>query len=63
MIRINLDGKMSIDQALKKYKAKFIKHRVMDELKERTEYTKKSEKKRDCLVRARYRETKRREDS
>ena len=52
MIRIKIEGKTSIDQALKKYKMRFAKHKIMDELKERTEHTKKSVEKRDELLKA-----------
>lgn len=63
MIRIKIEGKTSIDQALKKYKMRFAKHKIMDELKERTEHTKKSVEKRDELLKARYRDKKRREEN
>jgi small subunit ribosomal protein S21 len=63
MIRIKLEGKTSIDQALKKYKMRFSKHKIMEELRERTEYTKKSVEKRDELLKARYRDKKRREEN
>jgi small subunit ribosomal protein S21 len=63
MIIINLDGKMNIEQALKKYKMKFSKHHVMDELRERTEHVKESVKKREELKKAKYREKKRREEN
>ena len=53
---------MSIEQALKKYKMKFSKHKVMEELKERKEYVKESVKRRDELKKARYRDFKKRED-
>jgi small subunit ribosomal protein S21 len=59
MIIIKVEEKTSIEQALKKYKSKFIKHRIMDELRKRTEYTKKSVEKREELARAKYRNTKR----
>ena len=62
MIRIKLEGKTSIDQALKKYKMRFAKHQIMDELKERTTYTKKSVERRDELLKAKYRDKKRREE-
>ena len=62
MIRIKLEGKTSIDQALKKYKMRFTKHKIMDELKERTTYTKKSVERRDELLKAKYRDKKRREE-
>jgi small subunit ribosomal protein S21 len=54
---------MSIEQALKKYKMKFSKHHVMDELRERTEHVKESVKKREELKKAKYREKKRREEN
>lgn len=54
MIIINLEGKMSIEQALKKYKMKFAKHKVMEELKDRKEHVKESVKRRDELKKARY---------
>jgi small subunit ribosomal protein S21 len=63
MIRIKLEGKTSIDQALKKYKMRFTKHQIMDELKERTTYTKKSVERRDELLKAKYRDKKRREEN
>jgi|694.fasta_scaffold15843_8 small subunit ribosomal protein S21 len=63
MINIKLEGKMSIEQALKKYKMKFSKHKVIEELRERTHYVKDSVKRRDELKRAEYRETKRREEN
>ena len=63
MIRIKIEGKTSIDQALKKYKMRVAKHKIMDELKERTEHTKKSVEKRDELLKARYRDKKRREEN
>jgi small subunit ribosomal protein S21 len=62
MIIIKIEEKTSIEQALKKYKSKFIKHRIMDELRKRTEYTKKSVEKREELARAKYRNTKRNDD-
>ena len=62
MIIIKVEEKTSIEQALKKYKSKFIKHRIMDELRKRTEYTKKSVEKREELARAKYRNTKRNDD-
>ena len=63
MIRIKLEGKTSIDQALKKYKMRFSKHKIMDELRERTEYTKKSVERREEITKAKYRDKKRREEN
>jgi small subunit ribosomal protein S21 len=62
MIIINLEGKMSIEQALKKYKMKLSKHKVIEELKERKEYVKESVRRRDELKKAKYRDSKKRED-
>jgi small subunit ribosomal protein S21 len=62
MIIINLEGKMSIEQALKKYKMKFAKHKVMEELKDRKEHVKESVKRRDELKKARYRDFIKRKD-
>ena len=63
MIIIKLEEKTSIEQALKRYKLKFSKHKVMEELRERAHYTKDSVRRRDELKRAVYRESKKREDS
>jgi small subunit ribosomal protein S21 len=63
MINIKLEGKMTIEQALKRYKMRFSKHKVIKELRERTHYVKDSVKRRDELKRAEYRETKRREEN
>jgi small subunit ribosomal protein S21 len=62
MINIKLGGKMTIEQALKRYKMKFSKHKVIEELRERTHYVKDSVKRRGELKKAEYRETKRREE-
>jgi small subunit ribosomal protein S21 len=57
MIKIEISGKMSIDAALKKYKAKYTKIGISKELFERKEFKKKSVKKREEISRARYRES------
>jgi len=62
MIRIKLEGKTSIDQALKKHKMRFSKHKIMEELRERTTYTKKSVARREEIMKAKYRDKKRREE-
>lgn len=54
---------MTIEQALKRYKMRFSKHKVIEELRERTHYVKDSVKRRDKLKKAEYRETKRREET
>ena len=63
MINIKLEGKMTIEQALKRYKMRFSKHKVIEELRERTHYVKDSVKRRDELKKAEYRERKRREEN
>ena len=57
MIKIEVLGKMSIDAALKKYKAKYTKIGIAKELFERKEFKKKSVERRDEISRARYRES------
>ena len=46
MLIIKIEGKETLEKALKKYKRKFEKTKVLRELKERKEFTKKSVKKR-----------------
>jgi len=57
MIKIEVSGKMSIDAALKKYKAKYTKIGIAKELFERKEFKKKSVERRDEISRAKYRES------
>jgi small subunit ribosomal protein S21 len=59
MIQINIDGKMSIDAALKKYKYKYIKLQIVKELKERKSFKKKSVSRRDDIKKAKYVQQKR----
>jgi small subunit ribosomal protein S21 len=61
MIIVKVEGSNGIEKALKKYKSRFVKHRIMDEIKSRTEYIKESFRKRDELSKAIYRESKRRD--
>jgi small subunit ribosomal protein S21 len=62
MIIVPIEGKMSIDQALKKHKMKFSKLKINEELRERQYYKKSSVKKRDQKKKAIYLENKRREE-
>jgi small subunit ribosomal protein S21 len=62
MIIVPIEGKMSIDQALKKHKLKFSKLKINEELRERQYYKKGSVKKRDQKKKAIYLENKRREE-
>lgn len=54
MIQINIDGKISIDAALKKYKYKYIKLGIVKELNERKTFKKKSVSRRDEITKAKY---------
>jgi small subunit ribosomal protein S21 len=56
MIKIEISGKMSIEAALKKYRAKYNKIGIAKELFERKEFKKRSVEKRDEISRAKYRE-------
>ncbi len=62
MIIVPIEGKMSIDQALKKHKLKFSKLKINEELRERLYYKKRSVKNRDQKRKAIYLEDKRREE-
>jgi len=59
MIQINIDGKMSIEAALKKYKYKYLKIGVSKELNERKTFKKKSVERRDEVKKAKYIQQKR----
>jgi small subunit ribosomal protein S21 len=54
MIQININGKISIDAALKKYKYKYTKLQIVKELKERKNFKKKSVSRRDEIEKAKY---------
>ena len=54
MIIIKIEGKMSIDSAVKKLKSKFIATQVPKELNERKTFKKKSVKKREGLKKAQH---------
>ncbi len=56
MIKVDVTGKTSLDKALKIFKAKFTKSGVVDELRERSQYTKKSVKRREKVKKAKYKE-------
>lgn len=59
MIQININGKISIDAALKKYKYKYSKLQIVKELKERKTFKKKSIARRDEIKKAKYVQQKR----
>lgn len=56
MIIVNKEGGDSIDKMLKKYKKKYTQHKVINELRERKDYTKPSVKRRTQVLKAIYRE-------
>jgi small subunit ribosomal protein S21 len=47
----------NVERALKEFKRKVMKTRLVKELKERQSYTKKSVKRREEIIKAQYRET------
>lgn len=56
MIIVNING--SIEQALKQYKNKHSKVKLIQELRERQTYTKDSVKRRAVILKAKYVESK-----
>ncbi len=52
MLIIKIDNKTPIEKALKLFKSKVIKTKLMTELKQRKEFTKKSIKRRDEIKKA-----------
>ena len=62
MIIVNVKENESIDKALKRFKKKFEKTGVLKELRSRTYYEKPSVRRRNEIIRARYREQQRRKE-
>lgn len=56
MLIVNVDSKTPIEKALKLFKSKVIKTKLMTELKSRKEFTKKSIKRRVEMKKAIYSE-------
>lgn len=54
MIKVNVDSKTPIEKALKLFKSKVIKTKLMSELRNRKEFTKKSVLKRNQINKAKY---------
>lgn len=54
MIIVKIEGKMSIDSAVKKLRSKFIATQVSKELNERKTFKKKSVKRREVLKKAKH---------
>jgi len=63
MLLVPIKEGESIEKALKKYKKKFEKTGVVRELRSRQQFTKKSVRRRDVIIKAAYKENMRREDS
>jgi small subunit ribosomal protein S21 len=62
MIIIPVKEGEAIDKALKKFKKKFEKTGVVKELRERQKFTKPSVKRRELVIKARYKQNLQRED-
>lgn len=62
MIIIPVKEGENVERALKKFKRKFEKTGILKELRERQAYTKPSEKRRETVKRAAYRERMQREE-
>lgn len=56
MLIINVKSDESIDRALKRYKRKFKKTKVLRELRDRKNYTKPSVRRRNEVLNAEYRQ-------
>lgn len=54
MLIVNIEGKQTIDAALKKLKSKYIKTGLQKELFSRREFKKKSVLKREIISKAKY---------
>ena len=55
MIIIERNDRESIERLLKRYKRKYRKLKLRNELRRRKEFTKQSEKRRDEILNAKYR--------
>jgi small subunit ribosomal protein S21 len=62
MLIVDVKNGESIDQALKRFKRKYQQAQIVQELRERKEFTKPSVKRRSEILKAVYREQKRREE-
>ena len=56
MLKIEIKEGENIERALKRYKRKYRNVKLMREIRERKEYTKKSTKRRQTIKKAQYRE-------
>jgi small subunit ribosomal protein S21 len=61
MIKVDVKQNESIDKALKTFKYKVIKTKLIDQLKDKKEYKKKSVLRREQILKAKYRQKNQRE--
>lgn len=61
MIKVEVKENESIDKALKTFKYKVIKTKLIDQLKDNREYKKKSVLRREQILKAKYRQKNQRE--
>lgn len=59
MLIIDVKDNESIDRALKRYKRKFLRTGLMQELRQRKQFTKPSVRRRNEVLKAVYKESKR----
>ena len=56
MLKIEIREGENIERAIKRYRRKFRNTKILDEIRERQHYTKKSKKRREEIKKAVYRE-------
>jgi small subunit ribosomal protein S21 len=56
MLKIEIQEGENIDRALKRYKRKYRRTKLLEQIKEGQHYVKKSKQRREALQRAEYRE-------
>ncbi len=56
MLKIEVKQGESIERALKRYKRKYRKTKVLDQIKDRQHFTKQSEARREAIQKAEYRQ-------
>lgn len=56
MLKIEIKEGENIDRALKRYKRKYRRTKLLDEIKERQHYAKPSKQRREILKKAEYRQ-------
>ena len=56
MLKIEINKEENIDKALKRYKRKYRKTKVLDKIKDKKHYVKQSTQRRETLKKAEYRQ-------